>query len=196
MCSLQQSMLLLYFACLLNGLWLTAAWTSSPFDPSRTLSSTTTVTTTKTRDFPRIQPWITYKNGNPNQHFESMKDQSHNTVRRSLLQSMVAATLVAVLPSSTVHAAADNKDLTLYQRNKENLTYQIQLPTNFKETQKPLKTHLDEVNFVNDDIKGYQYGITVDPVRINSLKEVSTTKQQPNQRTVSTAQLLAERVTQ
>lgn len=43
-----------------------------------------------------------------------------------------------------------------------------------KEDSKPLKTHLDEVNFVSETIKRYQYGITVDPVRITSLKEFGT----------------------
>lgn len=43
-----------------------------------------------------------------------------------------------------------------------------------KEGSKPVKTHLDEVNFVSESVKRYQYGITVDPVRISSLKEFGT----------------------
>jgi len=38
---------------------------------------------------------------------------------------------------------------------------------------KPLRTHLDEVNY-SSGTRGYTYGITVDPVRINSLEEFGT----------------------
>eukprot|EP00548_Thalassiothrix_antarctica_P005365 CAMPEP_0194153698 /NCGR_PEP_ID=MMETSP0152-20130528/57413_1 /TAXON_ID=1049557 /ORGANISM="Thalassiothrix antarctica, Strain L6-D1" /LENGTH=135 /DNA_ID=CAMNT_0038859169 /DNA_START=205 /DNA_END=612 /DNA_ORIENTATION=- len=43
-----------------------------------------------------------------------------------------------------------------------------------KESTKPLKTHLDEINFVSSELKGYQYGVTVDPVRIDSLSQFGT----------------------
>eukprot|EP00587_Corethron_hystrix_P013495 CAMPEP_0113316038 /NCGR_PEP_ID=MMETSP0010_2-20120614/11459_1 /TAXON_ID=216773 ORGANISM="Corethron hystrix, Strain 308" /NCGR_SAMPLE_ID=MMETSP0010_2 /ASSEMBLY_ACC=CAM_ASM_000155 /LENGTH=191 /DNA_ID=CAMNT_0000172645 /DNA_START=173 /DNA_END=748 /DNA_ORIENTATION=+ /assembly_acc=CAM_ASM_000155 len=36
---------------------------------------------------------------------------------------------------------------------------------------KPVQTHLDEINFNSKTIQGYTYGITIDPVRINSLEE-------------------------
>ena len=87
----------------------------------------------------------------------------------------------------------------LYQRTAAGLkssnpiSYQLELPIttttssaldsststptstpSFQESQKPVKTHLDEVNLISNSIKGYQYGITVDPVRINSLTEVRT----------------------
>jgi hypothetical protein len=52
--------------------------------------------------------------------------------------------------------------------------YAIRFPKNFQATQKPLKTHLDEINFVSPTVKGYQVGITIDPVRINNLREVRT----------------------
>jgi hypothetical protein len=41
-----------------------------------------------------------------------------------------------------------------------------------KEASKPVKTHLDKVNFLSELVKGYQYGVTVDPVGISSLKKV------------------------
>jgi hypothetical protein len=50
--------------------------------------------------------------------------------------------------------------------------YSIQLPPTLSEpSNKPLKTHLDEVNFNGD---GLQVGITVDPVRITSLQQFGT----------------------
>ena len=59
--------------------------------------------------------------------------------------------------------------------NKKELNYQISIPSSMNEGSKPVKTHLDEVNFVSESVKRYQYGITVDPVRISSLKEVRVT---------------------
>jgi hypothetical protein len=66
---------------------------------------------------------------------------------------------------------------SLYTRQQspnkqQQVSYSINLPSTMKETSKPVKTHLDEVNFVSETTKGYQYGVTVDPVRISSLKEV------------------------
>jgi hypothetical protein len=56
---------------------------------------------------------------------------------------------------------------------KEFEYYSIQLPPSLSEpSNKPLKTHLDEVNFNDGD--GLQVGITVDPVRISSLQQFGT----------------------
>jgi len=46
-----------------------------------------------------------------------------------------------------------------------------------KQGSKPLKTHLDEINFSSETVPKYQIGITVDPVRIKSLKEFGTPEQ-------------------
>jgi hypothetical protein len=129
-------------------------------------------------------------NSNPND--ESNTKETTNT-RRSLLQSMVvssfsSALLLVVSPvwpaaaaeviEATEAATATSsspKILELYQRQTDKkIAYSISVPVHFQESQKPVKTHLDEVNFVNDNVKGYQFGITVDPVRINSLQEVSS----------------------
>ena len=61
---------------------------------------------------------------------------------------------------------------TLFKRETRDFAYSFVPPVGFETSQKPLKTHLDEVSFVSPDTKGYQIGITVDPVRINSLKQV------------------------
>lgn len=81
---------------------------------------------------------------------------------------------------------------------RQAFAYTLKLPGPYRTTRKPLPTHLDEVNLVtiptNNDsesnnknqkneeednsssasIKGYSYGITVDPIRISSLKEFGT----------------------
>lgn len=76
-------------------------------------------------------------------------------------------------------AAEETETSFVYTRkqtvlNKKELGYQISIPSTMNEGSKPVKTHLDEVNFVSESVKRYQYGITVDPVRISSLKEFGT----------------------
>eukprot|EP00547_Thalassionema_nitzschioides_P009225 CAMPEP_0194225604 /NCGR_PEP_ID=MMETSP0156-20130528/39983_1 /TAXON_ID=33649 /ORGANISM="Thalassionema nitzschioides, Strain L26-B" /LENGTH=161 /DNA_ID=CAMNT_0038957623 /DNA_START=247 /DNA_END=732 /DNA_ORIENTATION=- len=61
-----------------------------------------------------------------------------------------------------------------YTRSGSDYSYSFQPPKDTEESNKLLKTHLDEVNFISSSLKGYQYGIIVDPVRINSLKEFGT----------------------
>ena len=101
--------------------------------------------------------------------------------RRSIL-STAAWSLVlggaALAENPTLADAAEETETSfVYTRkqtvlNKKELGYQISIPSTMNEGSKPVKTHLDEVNFVSESVKRYQYGITVDPVRISSLKEV------------------------
>ena len=54
-------------------------------------------------------------------------------------------------------------------------SYQFTPPPGFSATNKPLKTHLVEVNFVSETApSGYQYGITVDPIRLDNLRQFGT----------------------
>jgi hypothetical protein len=117
------------------------------------------------------------------------------TSRRSLLDRSawnvlsiagLSSTLVrrppAVLADDTTLAVDTITTTTtplLYRRQIQDLkppqtqlSYEIKIPPSMYESTKPVKTHLDEVNFLSESIKGYQYGITVDPVRITSIKEV------------------------
>jgi hypothetical protein len=75
-----------------------------------------------------------------------------------------------MIPPPPAWAAAS--DDQVFRRQTDKFAYSIQIPSAMKEAPKPVKTHLDETNFASETVKGYQYGITVDPVRINSLKEV------------------------
>jgi hypothetical protein len=77
--------------------------------------------------------------------------------------------------TKTTSSGLSSSLYTRHQTNKQSqqeLSYKIELPSSMVEGSKPLKTHLDEVNFTSDTVKGYQYGVTVDPVRIASIKEV------------------------
>lgn len=65
-----------------------------------------------------------------------------------------------------------------FTRETDLFRYAFKPPNGFAgPSQKPLKTHLDEVNFVSNSVPGYQFGITVDPVRIDSLSEFGTAEQ-------------------
>jgi hypothetical protein len=82
---------------------------------------------------------------------------------------------MVVTGAATVSAAAP---ANAFDRQEDKFSYTINIPSAMKQSQKPVKTHQDEINFASEDVKGYQYGITVDPVRINSLKEVRTWNKQ------------------
>ena len=114
----------------------------------------------------------------------AVKADTGSVARRSFLSSTAAwgtaAALLVGNPGGDAAAAAAEEEgsSSVYIRkqsvlnNKKEMSYQITIPTSMKEGSKPVKTHLDEVNFVSDSVKRYQYGITVDPVRISSLQEV------------------------
>ena len=108
----------------------------------------------------------------------SLTAATTSTARRDLLQTCATTMFIASSPlwMATPAAFASDVESAFYgfERNieKNKLYYTIQIPNTMNQGQKPVKTHLDEVNFKSDSIKGYQLGITVDPVRINSLKEV------------------------
>lgn len=95
--------------------------------------------------------------------FHNHKDEPEDTCRRRLFG---AAASWFLLPQ--VGHAEDA--LVDYVRKEGG--YSVQLPSSLSEpSNKPLKTHLDEVNFNGD---GLQVGITVDPVRISSLRQFGT----------------------
>lgn len=60
------------------------------------------------------------------------------------------------------------------EKDKFKFGYEFKPPPDCKASNKPLKTHVDEINFICTATSGYQYGITVDPVRITSLAEFGT----------------------
>lgn len=100
--------------------------------------------------------------------------------RRSWLEQVTMSTvsLAAILtgwsavPKSWADEGVTSSGVEEFVRQGPDYGYAIRFPEAFEQTQKPLKTHLDEINFISPTVKGYQVGITVDPVRINSLREV------------------------
>lgn len=83
--------------------------------------------------------------------------------RRHFWNTFAAVGLSIATTTAPAHA---------FERADAKFAYSITIPESLKEGSKPVKTHQDEINFVASEIRGYQYGITADPVRINSLKEV------------------------
>lgn len=113
------------------------------------------------------------------------------TTRRHVLRQAASATSFFTVgvssPIRPVAATPSSKSPSLFQRETKDFSYVFEPPPGMEPGNKPLKTHLDEVNFfskANDGIdddnaqprrrRGYQYGITVDPVRIASLTEFGT----------------------
>jgi hypothetical protein len=107
--------------------------------------------------------------------------------RRNFLPTSLSIWGVTVWATPTlVRATTDddgdsiNNNPMLYTKRTPNYAYEFQPPSNFQAGNKPLKTHLDEANFASSSSsaatykKGYQFGITVDPVRIQSLADFGT----------------------
>jgi hypothetical protein len=123
---------------------------------------------------------------------DAWQTSSHSTVRRSLSSlflerrtysdnsrrdflSSVSAAVLLINPLAKDAFADDSATAPaspLYTRQSDKFGYTFQPPPSLSEGNKPLKTHLDEVNFFGSN--GYQVGITIDPVRISSLSEFGT----------------------
>ena len=89
--------------------------------------------------------------------------QLEGTTRRDF----TAGALLTILPTPAFATE-------VFTRQTDQFAYQFQPPENFGAGNKPLRTHLDEINFKSESVSGYQYGITVDPVRIESLRQFGT----------------------
>lgn len=96
------------------------------------------------------------------------------TTRRAFMTVAAPVTILATTlaaPVSTANAQ-DSSPSSPYQVLTPEWGFTFTPPPDFEIGNKPLKTHLEEVNFNSMLSRGYQFGITVDPVRINSLDEV------------------------
>lgn len=91
--------------------------------------------------------------------------QSLQQVRLKRRDFLLHLPFVVALPTQ---AAAES-----FTRQTSDFGYQFDPPEGMQVGNKPLKTHLDEVNF-SSSLPKYQYGITVDPVRIESLAQFGT----------------------
>mmetsp|Transcript_18259 Transcript_18259/g.23679 ORF Transcript_18259/g.23679 Transcript_18259/m.23679 type:complete len:226 (-) Transcript_18259:39-716(-) len=95
-------------------------------------------------------------------------------IKQTTILGTSSLTLNTLLPNVLVRAVDGEDDPIIFVSTGQNFSYMFQPPFEFAQGKKPLKTHLDEVNFSREGVRGYQYGITVDPVRIESVKSFGT----------------------
>lgn len=96
--------------------------------------------------------------------------------RRRLLDSLpIAALSIAGIEISSfpVAAMAAEDDTESFLQRGDGFAYRFVPPAEMEAGAKPVKTHLFEVNWKSPTNSKYTFGVTVDPVRIQNLKEVS-----------------------
>ena len=74
----------------------------------------------------------------------------------------IICTILSTIISSNVNAA-------IYT---EANSFQVTYPDNFVVSPKPLKTHEIEFLSKSEDIKGYNFGVTVDRVKVDTIKDI------------------------
>jgi len=103
----------------------------------------------------------------------------HHHDRRQALSFFSAAFATSAV-SAPAAAQADAVAVNGYTRSiNAQPVYTLQLPPGTTESSKPVKTHLDEINFAvkPDSSSKWTLGITVDPVRIATLTEFGSPEQ-------------------
>jgi len=103
--------------------------------------------------------------------FSMKDDDTQYSLDRRRTLNLLATVIPSILFFSSNPALANDD---VFTKKTNQFAYQFQPPLNFEAGKKPLQTHLDEVNFKSKSQSGYQFGITVDPVRINSLRQFGT----------------------
>eukprot|EP00563_Minutocellus_polymorphus_P018976 CAMPEP_0197733758 /NCGR_PEP_ID=MMETSP1434-20131217/44070_1 /TAXON_ID=265543 /ORGANISM="Minutocellus polymorphus, Strain CCMP3303" /LENGTH=261 /DNA_ID=CAMNT_0043321151 /DNA_START=20 /DNA_END=805 /DNA_ORIENTATION=+ len=94
-----------------------------------------------------------------------MNDMSRRNAL-SNLSILATASLVSFGTPTPANAATEP-----FVRQGKGYGYTFVPPEGFAPGKKPVQTHLDEVNFNLEGVPRYTFGVTVDPVRINSLAE-------------------------
>jgi len=104
---------------------------------------------------------------------ESLTDNQRRRMVIQQLSATVASLLVLFSPNSASSIVVTSEPYirTPSLKDKFQFGYTVTPPPTFVSSNKPLKTHLDEINFSPPDVRGYTLGITVDPVRISSIRE-------------------------
>mmetsp|Transcript_41975 Transcript_41975/g.50360 ORF Transcript_41975/g.50360 Transcript_41975/m.50360 type:complete len:250 (+) Transcript_41975:59-808(+) len=106
--------------------------------------------------------------------------KQHNRSRRQFFQKIPFAISSITSVFAPNANAIDDSTLQLQQipqtfvRKGKNFSYSLNLPPVFTPGNKPLQTHVDEMLFTTSNVSGYSYGITIDPVRINSISQFGT----------------------
>ncbi|KAL7494871.1 hypothetical protein ACHAWT_003484 [Skeletonema menzelii] len=95
--------------------------------------------------------------------------------RRKIIGQLSSLALFPIMTVSTPALASNEAFVrTPSPNDKFKFSYTVTPPPAFEPGNKPLKTHLDEINFSIPDVRGYTLGVTVDPVRISSIKDFGT----------------------
>eukprot|EP00986_Skeletonema_menzelii_P004908 scaffold1713_cov145-Skeletonema_menzelii.AAC.9 len=95
--------------------------------------------------------------------------------RRKIIGQLSSLALCPIIAGSTPALASNEAFVrTPSPNDKFKFSYTVTPPPAFEPGNKPLKTHLDEINFSIPDVRGYTLGVTVDPVRISSIKDFGT----------------------
>lgn len=114
------------------------------------------------------------------QNLEVTPDYSKNqclSSRRKIIGQLSSLVMFPIVGATTPAFASDEEQAyirTPTPNDKFKFSYTVTPPPSFVPGNKPLKTHLDEINFSPTDVRGYTLGVTVDPVRISSIKDFGT----------------------
>ena len=133
-----------------------------------------------------LQQPLSFQSPPPSPSPQATGDDFHS--RRSIQSSrrdfcrLLAFTAVATkVPGAAAAAEQNNDSMYVGSVKKSSISYRLELPPTFQESKKPVQTHYDELLFSpssnNKDeeaLKRASFGITIDPLRIKSLKEFGT----------------------
>lgn len=102
---------------------------------------------------------------------ESKAEEHHSSVSRRKALDITAALATGTILATTTPALADDDQ---YVQQGNGFSFRFVPPAEFEPGAKPVKTHLFEINWKSPTVSRYQFGVTVDPVRIQNLKEFGT----------------------
>jgi len=110
------------------------------------------------------------------EHYEN--DSTRRSFTVHVMSTMISSGAISTVFPSLVQAEDDNDSSSSSSFKRVNaklgFAYEFTPPSSVMTTSnKPLQTHLDEINLPTNR-KGYTYGVTVDPIRIQSLKDFGT----------------------
>lgn len=104
-----------------------------------------------------------------------LPESAESLSRRKIVGQLASLVLCPIVAGATPAVASDEAYVrTPSPNDKFKFSYTVTPPPSFEPGNKPLKTHLDEINFSIPDVRGYTLGVTVDPVRISSIKDFGT----------------------
>lgn len=92
--------------------------------------------------------------------------------RQALAKATAAVSFLAITQSSWADATDSDKNDDENVTRGNGFAFRFVPPPEMEPGAKPVKTHLYEINWKSKTTPKYTFGITIDPVRIQTLKEV------------------------